>query len=553
MRKVLLVEDNLINRKMLHDILSDDYDVMEAQNGQQALDILAQCAEEISIILLDIVMPIMDGYTFLSIVKNTAQYSSIPIIVTTHNDHESDEVLALERGATDFVTKPYKANVILHRVASLIKLRETAAMVNLYQYDRLTGLYTTEYFYQQARNILTGNPDKTYDIACCNIEKFKLLNDVFGIPAGDALIRALAQIISESVDKRGIACRLWADQFACMVERRSKYSNEDFERILDILKSKFNLQNVVIKWGICPVDAQDLSVEKMCDRAMLAAKSIYGQYGKHFAVYDDLMRGQMLQEQAITDGMQEALNEKQFEVFLQPQFSISQNTISGIEALVRWKHPEMGFLSPAAFIPVFEKNGFITKLDEYVWDRVCEMMRGWDEKGYPKLPVSVNVSRADVYNADLPDTLAQIIKSHALTPDRLHLEVTESAYIGNSENIISIIEKLRSMGFPIEMDDFGSGYSSLNMLNDLPIDVLKLDMRFVQNKTGKPIRHEILQFIIDLAKKMKLKLIAEGVETKEQLERLRVIGCEYVQGYYFAKPMSQHEFEALLEREMANV
>ncbi|MDO4562639.1 MAG: EAL domain-containing protein [Clostridia bacterium] len=550
---MLLVEDNLINRKMLHDILSDDYDVMEAQNGQQALDILAQCAEEISIILLDIVMPIMDGYTFLSIVKNTAQYSSIPIIVTTHNDHESDEVLALERGATDFVTKPYKANVILHRVASLIKLRETAAMVNLYQYDRLTGLYTTEYFYQQARNILTGNPDKTYDIACCNIEKFKLLNDVFGIPAGDALIRALAQIISESVDKRGIACRLWADQFACMVERRSKYSNEDFERILDILKSKFNLQNVVIKWGICPVDAQDLSVEKMCDRAMLAAKSIYGQYGKHFAVYDDLMRGQMLQEQAITDGMQEALNEKQFEVFLQPQFSISQNTISGIEALVRWKHPEMGFLSPAAFIPVFEKNGFITKLDEYVWDRVCEMMRGWDEKGYPKLPVSVNVSRADVYNADLPDTLAQIIKSHALTPDRLHLEVTESAYIGNSENIISIIEKLRSMGFPIEMDDFGSGYSSLNMLNDLPIDVLKLDMRFVQNKTGKPIRHEILQFIIDLAKKMKLKLIAEGVETKEQLERLRVIGCEYVQGYYFAKPMSQHEFEALLEREMANV
>lgn len=546
-KKILVVEDNELNRMMLVGILENEYEVLEAENGEEALAVLKQCGEEISLILLDIIMPVMDGYTFLSHLKADASLSSIPVIVTTQNDGESDEVAALAHGATDFVAKPYKPQVILHRIASIINLRETAAMVNLLQYDRLTGLYSKEYFYQRVKDILIRNPEQKYDIICSDIENFKLVNDVFGITAGDQLLRNVAEIYLKFTENKGVCGRLTADRFVCLLEHRWEYDDEMFIRANALINDSANSKNVVTKWGIYHVEDPAISVEQMCDRALLAVNSIKGQYGKYFATYDDKLRSSLLREQAISDCMETALAEGQFEIYLQPKYRIMDNMLSGAEALVRWNHPEWGFQSPAQFIPVFEKNGFITKLDQFVWNQTCAALRDWDDRGYPAINVSVNVSRADIYNADLTNILMDILGKYNLKPERLHLEITESAYTEDPKQIIDTVGSLRKLGFVIEMDDFGSGYSSLNMLNQMSLDILKLDMKFIQSETSKSVNKGILHFIMDLARWMNLTVVAEGVETEEQLKRLKDAGCDYAQGYYYAKPIPRAEFEELLK------
>lgn len=548
-KNVLIVEDNPINRAMLREILSPTYQVLEAENGQQALAVLKAHPEEISLILLDIVMPVMDGYQFLSVVKADAGYATIPVIVTTQSDSETDEVAALSHGASDFVAKPYKPQIIRHRVASIIHLRETAAMVNQFKFDRLTGLYSREYFYKRAKDLLMQHPDTDYDLICSDIENFKLVNDIFGVPAGDRLLCGVADVYRTWAKGHGLYGRLQADQFACLIERRYAYTDKMFMAAVAQINALSGAKNIGMKWGIYAIEDRLVPIEQMCDRALLAGCSVKGQYGKYFATYDDELRGALLREQAITESMEAALVQGQFEVYLQPKYRISDTALAGAEALVRWRHPQWGLQSPASFIPLFEKNGFITKLDQYVWETVCSMLQEWDDRGYVSVPVSVNVSRADIYNADLIDTLTDLIKRHGLEASRLPLEITESAYTENPEQIIETVSFLRKLGFVIEMDDFGSGYSSLNMLNQMPLDILKLDMQFIRSETAKPGDRCILRFIMDLARSMGLRVVAEGVETGEQLERLREIGCDYVQGYYFAKPMPCRDFTKLLTKQ----
>lgn len=546
---ILIVEDNKINRMMLNEILTEEYQVLEAENGLQALDVLKQRRDEISLILLDIVMPVMDGYTFLSIMKNDPAYASIPVIVTTQNDNESDEVAALSHGAADFVAKPYKPQIILHRVASIINLRETAAMINQFKYDRLTGLFSKEFFYQRAKTALLEHPEKKFDFICSNIENFKLINDVFGTAVGDSLLRGIAELFERQVSSHGFSGRMNADQFICMVEHQCEYTDSLFQQAQNELNTLTQAKNVVMKWGIYAVRDQSATIEQMADRALLAARSIKGQYGRYFAYYDDRLRNKLLREQAITDIMEAALSEHQFFIVLQPKFSIQDNRLAGAEALVRWNHPEWGIQPPSEFIPLFEKNGFITRLDQYVWEQACQVLRRWEDLGFSGLPISVNVSRADIYNTDLTDYLSELIHRYRLPASALHLEITESAYTENPSQIIETVTRLRQLGFVIEMDDFGSGYSSLNMLNRMPLDILKLDMKFIQSETVKPGNQGILRFIMGLARWMNLRVVAEGVETKEQLQRLQEIGCDYVQGYYFARPMPTEEVEKMIVRQ----
>lgn len=552
-RTILIVEDNEINRMMLSELLSSEYMVLEAENGQQALDVLERKKDEISVILLDITMPVMDGYTFLSIAKKDPSLASIPVIVTTQSDSEADEVAALSHGATDYVAKPYKPQIILHRVASIIHLRETAAMINQFQYDRLTGLYSKEFFYQRVRETLRQNSGQNYYLIYSDIVNFKLINDVFGVAAGDRLLCGIADMYRRYVGEGGICGHLDADRFACLLEFDDVFTEQMFISANEEINRLQNAKNVAVKWGIYSVGNQNVTVEQMCDRALLAARSIKEQYGVYYAAYDDKLRDELLRQQAIIDSMETALKEGQFLVYLQPKYRIWDETLAGAEALVRWKHPEWGFQSPAEFIPLFEKNGFITKLDQFVWDKTCFYLRKWDEEGYPPIPVSVNVSRADIYHADIADIMMRTVTKYGLTPSRLHLEITESAYTEDPGQIIETVRHLRELGFVIEMDDFGSGYSSLNMLNQMPIDILKLDMQFVQSETAKPMDQGILQLIMELARRMHLSVVAEGVETKTQLDRLSETGCEYVQGYYFARPMPEGEFETLMRDQAVKV
>ena len=546
-KQILIVEDNELNRAMLCEILSEEYQVLEAENGQEALEILRIHGDTVALILLDVMMPVMDGYAFLDLVRQDPQLSLIPVIVTTQSGSEEDEVAALSHGATDFVPKPYRPQVILHRVASLIKLRETAAMVNQFQFDRLTGLYSREFFYRKVRERLEENPNRDYAIICSNIENFKLYNDVYGAQNGDRLLQEVSRKLRESVGPQGICGRYGADRFLCLQEREQE--EKDRERFFgtDSARSVEMASNVTTKWGIYAIVDRSLPVEQMCDRAVLAVDSIKGQYNRGYAVYDDTMRSRLLREQAVTAAMETALEQRQFIVYLQPKYSLRGDRMAGAEALVRWIHPEWGFMNPGEFIPLFERNGFITKLDLYVWERVCMLLRDWRAAGLPVVPVSVNVSRADVYQADLIGTLTGLTEKYGIRPSLLHLEITESAYTEHPEQLISTVTALREKGFVIEMDDFGSGYSSLNMLTEMSLDILKLDMKFVRNETSKPETESILRHIVELAHWKKLSVVAEGTETREQIDRLRAVGCDYAQGYFFAKPMPDTEFASLLK------
>ena len=548
-KTILVVEDNAINREMLTDILSSQYTVLEAENGQEALEILEQSGEEIAIILLDVIMPVMDGYTFLDRIKQDAEWSLIPVIVMTQGSSENDEVTALAHGATDFVPKPYRPQVILHRIASIISLRETAAMANQFMFDRLTGLYSKEYFLRKARDLLRENPDTEYTIVCSNVENFKLYNDTFGVQAGDRLLQDIAASLRKRVGKHGIYGRFNADRFVSLQERGWELVDRAVLMEEERQRSQSKSRNASLKWGIYEIQDRSIPVEQMCDRAMLAADSIKGFYNRRFAVYDDKLRSKLLREQAITDAMEDALEQGQFVVYLQPKYCLDDGSLAGAEALVRWIPPQWGLMPPGEFIPLFEKNGFITRLDRYVWEQACKLLRRWKTMGYPLFEVSVNVSRADIYQADLVDVLQEIVQKYGVDPALLHLEITESAYTENPSQIISTVDQLRSLGFIVEMDDFGSGYSSLNMLSQLKLDVLKLDMKFIQSEMSKPPERGILRFIVELARPMDLAVVAEGVETWEQMDRLRKIGCDYGQGYYFAKPMPSSDFENLLKEQ----
>ena len=550
-KKILIVEDNEFNRALLVEILSSQYETLEAENGKVGLEILEREKEAVSLILLDIVMPVMNGYEFLDALKANPAIASIPVIVTTQNEGENDEIAALERGASDFVAKPYKAKVILRRVASIIHLRENATMLNLFQKDRTTGLLSKEYFCQQAEKILRSNPDKTYDIICSDVENFKLINDAFGMQGGNKVLKTMGGICQKSTDTLGGICsRFHADQFVSMIEHTEGYSDELYEALTAETREKCGFSNIVIKWGIYQTGDRKISVEQMYDWALQGARSIKGQYGRYYAFYDDKLRSEMLRDQAILDCMEEALEQGQFQVKLQPKYKAAGGLFTDAEALVRWCHPEWGMQSPAVFIPLFERNGFITKLDQYVWEKVCQLMQQWDKEGLEPVNISINVSRADVYNVNLVDTLLDLVKCYNIAPKRLHLEITESVYTESPEDIIQNVTRLREKGFVVEMDDFGSGYSSLNMLNRMPMDILKLDMQFIRTEMEMPESRRTLRYIIGLAHWLNLSVVAEGVETKEQLEHLRNLGCDYIQGYYLAKPMDPADFEELFRQQI---
>lgn len=547
-KRILIVEDNPINAKMLSQIVSSAYEVVEASNGQEALAILEKQYARISLILLDIVMPVMNGYEFLQEQKKNPDFSSIPVIVATEHHSENEEIAALACGATEFVIKPYQPQIIMRRIKSILKLKETSAMIGQLQYDRLTGLYSKDYFYQYAREIIARNPDVTYDFVSMNIENFHLFNDRYGTKAGDGLLRVLADTLKELFpEERTIIARLYADQFIGMTAYKGEgVLSGHIARFHESLREKCGVCPCTLKWGVYRDEKEGFSVEKMCDNAILAARSIKGQYGVSCCRFDRKLKEQIIREQNIIDEMEKALEEEEFEIYLQPKVRAEGFLCMDAEALVRWNHPMKGILSPGLFIPVFEKTGFISKLDRYVWKKTCELLRRWSDMGYGELNVSVNMSPADIADSQLIDYLMNLVNTYRIHPSQLHLEVTETACTDSPEETIAFVSVLRDKGFKIEMDDFGSGYSSMNMVMQMPLDVLKLDRILIQNEFK---RKGSLRYIIGLAHWLDMQVVAEGVETKEQMEYMRELGCDYIQGYYMAAPMHWKDFEAFLKKQ----
>ncbi|MEG1502068.1 MAG: EAL domain-containing protein [Synergistaceae bacterium] len=546
-KKILIIDDNKVNRKILYKILSKEYQLFEAENGKVGIDFLKQTQNDISLVLLDINMPVMNGFEFLAVLKNDAMFSSIPVIVETSSDSSEDEITCLAEGASDFITKPYKPEIVKHRVASIIRLRETAAMINLLKFDQLTGLYTKEFFFQHVHRLLIENSSLDFDMICCDIENFKLVNDKYGEKKGDDVLRYIAQSFKNSKNRKEIYARIGPDKFAVFTEHNNLHSEDEIIEKITVFLNNAPVPNLVVKFGVYPYVDKTLPISAMCDRALIALNRIKTKYGKFIIEYDDSLRLLLLKEQQIIDHMKEALKNKEFVLYFQPKHDIRTDEVIGAEVLVRWNNPELGFISPGEFIPLFEKNGFISELDIYIWEETCKQIYEWKVINCFNLPISVNVSRVDFDIPNFVELMISLTDRYKIERSLLHLEVTESAYVDNPQQIIEIIKKLRYLGFKIEMDDFGSGYSSLNVLSELPIDVLKLDMGFIQ-KQNSINKKNILKFVVALARWLELDVIAEGVESAEQMEYLKNIGCNYVQGFFYSKPLPSSLFKEYLSK-----
>ena len=435
-------------------------------------------------------------------------------------------------------------------VINITPLKQTSEnLIYRTSYDDLTGIYNKVVFYKKAQEMLFRHPDIQFDILRINIERFKVINDLFGEEMGDRLLKHIAYSL-ESLDLPLYVCgRLQSDHFVLC------YSITDItcEKLVEEIKARtaeFELgYRIILDFGVYHVvSAEKIPVSVMCDRANMALHKVKGNYLVAYGEYDDKMRQHLVAEQAIVNEMNGALERQEFTVYLQPKYELHHDQIIGAEALVRWIHPQRGFISPGEFIPVFERNGFISKLDRYVWEETCRLLRKWLDAGHEPMPISVNVSRVDLYNCDLEEILVALLQKYNLPARLLELEITESAYMDNPHQIVDITNRLQAKGFVILMDDFGSGYSSLNMLKDVPVDVLKIDLKFLDSKDNAVSNrgNNILNSVVLMAKWLHMPVIAEGVETKQQVDFLKQIGCDNVQGYYFSRPVSVETYEEMV-------
>lgn len=413
-------------------------------------------------------------------------------------------------------------------------------------YDELTGIYNKQAFYAKTKEMLLDNPDKNFDLLRINIERFKVLNDLFGESTGDKLLRYIGKFLKEINLPLCVSGRLYADNFVVCYEA-GKGDSRRMINTLQMVADSFAINNrTILSFGLYRIDDKTLPVSVMCDRANMALWKAKGNFKNPYCEYDEKMRQQVLKEQKIINAMEMAIQNKEFTLYLQPKYDIEKGTIIGAEALVRWISLENGFISPGDFIPVFENNGFVYEVDKFIWEESCHYLRKWLDEGREVHPISVNVSRIDLYVPKLVQHLVDLREKYQLPSQYLELEITESAYTEDPEQIITITRQLREAGFVILMDDFGTGYSSLNMLKDIQIDVLKLDMGFLKSSDYSAKGGNILTAILKMAESLKMQTIAEGVETKEQVEFLKSIGCRYVQGFYYSKPLPVGEFEKLI-------
>ncbi len=535
-RLILIADDEYVNREILGNILESEYDIIYAEDGLETLKLIKENIDKLSLVLLDLIMPKMDGLELLERLRDDSKLSNIPVIVITSDQLSEEKSLSL--GAADFIPKPYpRQTVIKARIKRTIVLYEDRRIINYTERDLLTRLYNKEYFYQYA-SLYDKYYDDIMDAIFIDIRHFHIINDRFGNHYSDEVLKTTASIL-KGIAKRlnGMVCRKEKDSFMLYLKHQ-----DDYSFILDELRKRN--KDIVYRIGVYENVDKNIDVTIRFDRAKLASDKLKTSMTKNIEYYNEKMREKELYEEQLIYDFEKSLLNNEFEVYYQPKFNVKGDKpyLSSAEALIRWFHPTLGLISPAGFIPLFEENGLIQRLDRFVWSEVGKKIKEWKETLGFYVPISVNVSRIDMYEPDFIDTLLKIINDNNLSTKDIYLEITESAYTSNSAQMIEIVNKLRALGFSIEMDDFGTGYSSLNMISELPIDVLKLDMLFVKNASKKNDT-KIVEVIIDIAKYLGAPVIAEGVETKTQVDLLKSLGCDIIQGYYFSKPISAAEFE----------
>lgn len=432
---------------------------------------------------------------------------------------------------------------LTQRMANLkVQKKEYELLQKKVQLDEVTGLYNRTYFYEMAQELIDST-DEDMCIITMDISNFKVINEIYGMNVGDRLLKEIAeQVQNIGKDHKMIPARFMADHYyMCMPKK-------EFEQIEFPKSFKTFLEDIDIKvvYGVFLVeDDKELPINVMCDRAFIAAHDKNYKYVEYIHFYNDSERKQFMKEQEIENDMETALEEHQFYIVVQPKYNPTSEEIVGGEALVRWQHPEKGIVSPGVFIPVFEKDGFIVQLDYYVWEETCKLVAKMKEDGVKTTPISINVSRAHFYGGELINRLTTLIEKYNLEAKDIELEITESICGEDPDTIYDKVRELQAIGFKIAMDDFGSGYSSLNMLKEMPLDIIKMDLRFLDGNQEKG--QKILKALIDMAHTLELKVVVEGVEILSQVEFLRQFEDCSLQGYYYSRPVVPEVFEELMQ------
>ncbi len=681
-KTMLIVDDSELSRELLSEMFKNDFEIITAETGIGALDVIESRGSGIAIVLLDVMMNDISGLDVLSRMGESVELSTIPVIIISAGEEEEFSTMAIRYGALDFVRKPIDPETVKLKVKNAViksendklriqnsylalqgeeenkyrnvllstgtivcevdwanrlfsydflaserlsgsydgralweifkedgvssaadaeHLREVIASVaenaenrfaqfditllcadgnnrwyratvsrgsgadrKLYitlndvndevisnielrriaEYDTVTGLFNRSGFSRRASALIKSAAENSYVIGYFDIDKFKFYNDVYGFEHGNEVLCYVAQKLGEYIKRRGVCSRLSADCFAiCMPN--GKKNIEGLIKCYNESKSFDKGGTITASFGFYVVDDKELSVDAMIDRAAMAQKKVKGNIHKIYDFYDDDIREKLLRERDITNIMTQALENGEFCFYLQPQYRLEDNAVVGAEALARWRSEARGVIPPGMFVPIFEKNGFIIKLDVFIWEAVCKQIREWLDKGIKAPHLSVNISRYDIMNMDVCAAFLAFTKKYQIPTELLRLEITESAYSDDPGLIIDCVKTLQAHGFIVEMDDFGSGYSSLNVLKDVDFNVVKLDMQFLAGEEDEK-KKSILSSVIKMAKNLGLEIIAEGVETWEQASYLKSMGCDIAQGYLFARPMPPEDFEKLI-------
>ena len=445
-----------------------------------------------------------------------------------------------EAGAYEFRYLAHTYNNI-HKRSDALAASE-ALLRSKTQQDEVTGLFNRSHFYEAAEKLINESDEDMY-IITMDISNFGIVNEHYGMNMGDRLLKDIATRLRE-LDKNGriIFARFMLDHYYMCVPK-SEYDQISLPKSF---KTFFEDMDVHVVYGVFPVKDKEIPVSVMCDLALGAAHDKTYNYVDYIHFYTDSVHQQTLLAQELESDMEQALAERQFYVVMQPKYDPVAEQIVGAEALVRWLHPEKGIISPGVFIDIFERNGFITPLDHFVWEETCRLQAEMKQSGMKTVPISINVSRIHFYGRELRSKLLELINKYGLEPSDIELEITESVCGESAENIFDIIRELQSHGFRVAMDDFGSGYSSLNMLKEMPLDIIKMDLRFLGGEEAKS--YVILKALIELAHTMDLNVVVEGVELLSQVEFLRQFENCYLQGYYYSRPVTPDVFQEMLAK-----
>lgn len=544
-RRVLIVDDEVVNREVLGTIIGEGYEVFYAENGRQALGMIRRNRDTLSLVMLDLYMPEMDGFTVLETMHNDPELSRIPVIVLT--GEPSAELRSLELGAADFLTKPYDMpEVIRARVSRIVELSEGQSIIRAAEKDALTGLYSGSFFFEYAQQLERYHPDQDMDAVAINIDRFHLVNELYGRDFGDQALKLLGRAIKDFLSTTdGIGCRQEGDAFYIYCLHRDSYDDvlAQLEEALEGISRTVRLR---LRIGVYANLDRRLDVARQFDRAKTACALLRSDYTRSVLIYDNVLYQNEVFSATLLGGVHKAIQDKQLKIFYQPQFSIADGepALCSAEALVRWEHPELGMISPADFLPLFEENGLIQLVDQYVRREAAAQIAAWRDEFGITFPLAVNLSRFDLYDPELASELTGLLDEFNLSASDLLLELSESAYAVDLEQLDEAIEQLRAAGFRVGMDNFGAGGFALGALFTMPIDQVKLDMKYVRYIWDAEARERLIRLVVDAAGYLGTAVVAESVESEEECGLLRSLGCNVVQGRCFSTPETAEEFKA---------